>query len=143
MVCQHCVIDINPLSLKLRIMSFILVLDNDILLAWYRVNFTILWWWNWTGYFSNKTPKIFWSGVMLQVNMHQLPQCIVASKLCFTLMTALLCCSKAPTHCNFVYYTFFNTDSYTLGWLVGHFIITSKNCCEIAALILSKFEKKY
>ena len=30
-----------------------------------------------------------------------------------------------------------------VGWLVGHFIITSKNCCEIAALILSKFEKKY
>ena len=113
-VAQPCVIDINPLSLKLRIKSLILVLDNDILPTWFLVNFTILWWWNWTGYFSNKTPKIFWSGVMLQVNMHQFSQCIVASKLCFTLMTAMLCCFKAPTHCHFVHYTLFNTDSYTL-----------------------------
>ena len=102
-VAQPCVIDINPLYLKLRIISLILVLDNDILPAWYCVIFTILWWRNWTGYFSNKTPKIFWWGVMLQVNMHQLPQCIVASKLCFTLITAMLCCFKAPTHCHFVY----------------------------------------
>ena len=33
-------------------------------------------------------------------------------------------------------------DDVLCRWLVGHFIITSKNCCKITALILSKFEKK-